>query len=62
MLGRRSSQRLTSGQKSATVGLVRLKGNPRYVNGSDSFEHPKVFARTSNLLYSTLIGTIIDLL
>ena len=29
MLDRRLSQRLTRGQKSATVGLVKLKGNPR---------------------------------
>jgi len=51
----------TKGQKSATVGLVRLRGKPKYVKGKDPFEQPKVEANISNLSSSILIGIIMDL-
>jgi len=51
----------TKGQKSATVGLERLKGKPKYVKGRDPFEQPMVEANISNLSSSILIGIIMDL-
>jgi len=55
------SQQVTKGQKSATVGLLILRGRPKYVKGSDPLVQPKVFARMSNLSGEIFMGTIMDL-
>jgi len=51
----------TRGQKSATVGFVRLRGKPRYVKGNEPVEKPKVLAKRLSLCSLILIGTIMDL-
>jgi hypothetical protein len=42
-------------------GLVFPGGNPKYVNGIDPNEQPKVLARTYILCFLVLMNTIIDM-
>jgi len=51
----------TKGQKSATEGLVRLRGRPKYVKGRVPLEQPKLAANSSNLVADRLTGSISDL-
>jgi hypothetical protein len=39
------SHLLTIGMNSSTFGFVRPRGSPRYVNGKELVEQPKVLAR-----------------
>ena len=48
------------GMKSCILGLVSPRGNPRYVNGSDPLEQPKVLASRSSLSSVILTGSIMD--
>lgn len=51
---------LTSGEKSMTLGLVRLKGSPKYVNGRLPLSQLNFLARCCSLSSEVLIGTKID--
>lgn len=51
----------TRGQKAATVGFVRPRGNHKYVKGRVPFEQPKVFANKSNLASCIFMVTIMAL-
>lgn len=52
------SHLLTSGEKSMTLGFVRLRGRPRLVKGKLPMSQLKLFARCCNLVLLILMRTI----
>ena len=61
MLDNLLSHLLTMGKKSITLGLVSLRGSPKYVNGRLPTIQPKDWAKASAVDSSMLIGISIDL-
>ena len=61
MLANLLSHFVIKGQKSATFGLLRHRGRPKYVKGSEPKAHPTDWASRRAFSVAKFMGTSIDL-